>query len=124
MAPPLPGHQLRAPSDKIPENRPPPAPTSALGLILRLTWMAYGSLALPLLAVLIVQGGDFSALDVAFWALVGALVWVRYIDVTRFGGLTAEGEPASLQDWRRYTGYLFGASSFLWVVTLALRRWL
>ncbi len=86
--------------------------------------MAYGNLALPLLAVLIVQAGSLSTLDAVFWGIVGTPVWVRYIDVTRFGGLTAEGEPASLRDWHRYTGYLVGASSLLWVTTLAFRVWL
>lgn len=98
------------------QELPQPVPSSILGVIFRLTWMAYGNLALVLLAILIAQAGALSALDVAFWGAAGVLVWVRYIDVTRLDGLTAEGEPASLRHWRRYTGYLLGASAALWAL--------
>lgn len=112
--------------DNAKQEPPQPAPTSVLGVIFRLTWMAYGNLALALLTVLIAQAGALSALDVAFWGVVGVLVSVRYIDVTRLGGLTAEGEPASLRHWCWYTGYLLGASAVLWafahgVAQLAIR---
>ena len=98
----------------------PPAQIGCLALIVRLIWMLFGNAALALLAVQIVQAGSFSAVDVLFWAVVAAMVGVRYIDVTRFGGLTAEGEPASLRHWQRYTGYLLAASAGLYTLAHAV----
>lgn len=98
----------------------PPAKTGCLGLIVRLIWMLVGNAALALLAVHIVQAGSFSAVDVLFWAVVAAMVGVRYIDVTHLGGLTAEGEPASLRHWQRYTLYLVGASTGLYALAHAV----
>jgi len=110
--------------ERTEEKRPRFASNGALALMVRLTWMAYGNIAVALLAVLIVQARDFSALDVAFWGVVGTMVSVRYVDVTRFGGLTAEGEPASIRHWRRYASGLVGVSLLLWMVVHALGRWL
>jgi hypothetical protein len=102
------------------ELPPPPAQTGCLGLIVRIIWMLFGNAALALLAVHIAQAGSFSAVDVLFWAVVAAMVGVRYIDVTRLGGLTAEGEPATLRHWQRYTGYLLAASAGLYTLAHAV----
>jgi hypothetical protein len=99
---------------------PTPAQTGFLGLLVRLIWMLFGNAALALLAVHIAQVGSFSPVDVVFWAVVVVMVGVRYIDVTRFGGLTAEGEPATVRHWQRYTGYLLAASAGLYVLAHAL----
>lgn len=92
------------------EPSPPPAQSSFLALIVRLTWMLFGNAALALLAVHIAKTGSLTTADMLFWGVVATMVGVRYIDVTRFGGLTTEGEPASLRHWQRYTGYLLAAS--------------
>ena len=103
-----------------PKLAPPPTQTGFLGLMVRLIWMLFGNAALALLAVHIAQAGSFSMVDVLFWAVVVVMVGVRYIDVTRFGGLTAEGEPATLRHWRRYTGYLLAASAGLYTLAHAV----
>jgi hypothetical protein len=90
--------------------------TGCLSLIARLTWMAFGNLALAVLAVLIVKANGFSFADVLFWATVAGLISVRYIDITRLGGLTADSEPASLRHWYRYAGGLLAASAAAWTL--------
>lgn len=95
------------------------APAGCAGLIARITWMMAGNAALAVIAVLILQAGSPSALDVFFWGVVVALLAVRYVDVTRLGGLTADGEPASIGHWRRYALYLVGATAALWTLAHA-----
>ena len=104
------------------QDIPPPTPAGFLSLFVRLIWMFVGNASLALLAVLIVQAGSFSAIDVVFWAVAVGMVGARYIDVTRFGGLTAEGEPASLRHWRRYAGYLLAASAGVYVLAHLVAR--
>lgn len=100
-----------------------PAPTGCLSQLARLFWMAAGNCALALLAVSIARAGSPSALDIIFWLLVGALLVIRYIDIKWLRGLTAEGKPASMHHWYRYTGYLLAASVALWALAhTALRR--
>ncbi len=102
------------------EPSPPPAQSSFLALIVRLTWMLFGNAALALLAVHIAKTGSLTAADMLFWAVAAVMVGVRYIDITRFGGLTTEGEPASLRHWQRYTGYLLAAATGLYAVARAV----
>ena len=97
----------------------PATPTGALGLVARVFWMAFGNAALFLLAVSIAQRGAVSYLDVGFWTLAAALLLVRYIDITRLGGLTADGQPASLGHWWRYAAWLLAASAVLWALAHA-----
>jgi hypothetical protein len=95
------------------------APTEGTGcfaLIFRLLWIIVGNLVLLFLAVLIAQRKGFSALDLAFWAVVGALVLVRYIDITRLKGLTTDSQPATIRHWRRYAVTLAVISVALWAL--------
>ena len=88
--------------------------TGCLPAVLRLLWLIVGNVALFLLATLIAQRSSLSELDFVFWATVAALILVRYIDITRLHGSTKDGEPASLQHWRRYVLLLLLASGALW----------
>lgn len=85
------------------------------GCLIRLFWMAFGNLALLMLALLIFQRKGFSALDAAYWAVVAALGGARYADIARFDGLTASGEPATMRHFRRYVLGLFAVATGLWV---------
>jgi hypothetical protein len=44
------------------------------------------------------------------------LIVARYVDITRFKGDTAYGEPATLAHWRRYALSLLVGSIVVWVV--------
>jgi len=89
-------------------------PIGCGGLVARMIWLLAGNAALLMLAVLIFHRRGFSALDVVFWAIVAALVLIRYLDITRLKGLTSNSEPATLKHWRMYVIRLLGASAILW----------
>lgn len=100
---------------------PDPRPTSGVGAILRIFWMFFGLGALALVAAVTARdgAGEPSWRDALFWGLVIALVIARYLDVERFGGRTADGQPASLSDVRSYAVRLFGGSLALWAAVHA-----
>lgn len=80
----------------------PPEKAGCLSGILRITWMAFGNVALFFCAMAAARRAAPSALDGAYAALVIALIVVRYVDIARFGGQTSDGDPATLAHWRRY----------------------
>jgi hypothetical protein len=74
------------------------------GCLLRLFWMivgnaiVYGSLAYVALNKLAFPG----VLDIVVWLTVVLTIVARRVDITRWQGTTASGEPATLEHWRRY----------------------
>ena len=91
-----------------------PAPIGCFGLVVRMIWLLAGNAALFMLAILIFQKSGFSFLDAVFWAIVAALVLLRYMDITRLKGLTSNSEPATLKHWRMYVIRLLVASAAMW----------
>ncbi|MCY0993098.1 hypothetical protein OV203_38515 [Nannocystis sp. ILAH1] len=82
-----------------PDNAPSP-----VGCLLRIFWMfvsnaiVYGSLA-----GIVMHGAAFpSILDFVIWSTVVFTILARRVDITRWGGKTAQGEPATLIHWRRH----------------------
>jgi hypothetical protein len=104
------------------EIAPPVEYTGCLAGFVRILWFAVGNGALLLLAVLITERKAFSGLDIAFWAIVVALIFLRYIDITRLNGLTSDGEPASLQHWRRYVLLLLMIAGGVWALAHGITR--
>lgn len=96
----------------------PVGSTHFSGCLVRLFWMGIGNVALALCAVAILRHrGDFlSAADIVYWALVAALIVVRFVDIRKFGGRTAAGEPASAAHWRRYLVFVIVGSLALWAI--------
>ena len=92
------------------------------GCLLRLFWMIVGNVLLALCAVSVVKGGySLLGLDDAFyWAVVGCLLAARYVDIQYFQGKTADGDTASMADWRRYAVRIGVLSVGLWVVAHAI----
>lgn len=89
------------------------------GCLTRLCWMMLGNAALVFLSVAIAwkRVEIPSWADAAFWTVVAGIIAVRYLDVSRFGGRTADGrETATMHHWRRYALVLIGASVILWGV--------
>ncbi len=91
------------------------------GCFLRVFWMAIGNAALLTLAWFIFQQDSFSLLDGVYWAVVASLAGARHIDIARFGGLTVDGAPATMQHFRRYVLGLLLATAALWITAHVLR---
>ncbi len=99
-------------SHPVPESSP--ETIGCLAALTRLAWLVGGGAALAILALLIARAGTFGSLDIAFWGTVVFMVVLRLIDITRYGGLTSNGEPATMQTWRRYLFRLLFIAGGLW----------
>jgi hypothetical protein len=100
-----------------PENQNPPTQVNASGCFVRLVWMLLSNIVLVVCALFISKHTtNFSLADVVFWCTVVVALWLRYIDITRLGGQTAYGQPATLAHWRRYAVLLTCLAFVLWFV--------
>jgi hypothetical protein len=93
-----------------------PEAIGCLPFLLRLTWMVLGNLALFIIAGLIAKRSLPIVMDIIFFAIVLGLIVVRYLDITKFKGLTSDEKPATIKDFRWYTILLVVFSSALWVL--------
>ncbi len=87
-----------------------------LGLILRTCWMIWGYLPLMYFAKMIVYGGakipSFTDLGVLVNLLF--IVAVRYLDIRYCDGMTADGQPATMADFRSFSLKAAGFFLFFW----------
>lgn len=85
-----------------PSAEPAPAPTS---FFLRLLWMLVGpGIAAVALAVIAFERLHFpSTLDLVVAAAAVGIVGARGLDIARYGGQTATGDPATWSHWRRHS---------------------
>ena len=67
----------QAPLQEIPSSG---QPMGCMGLVTRLTWLLVGPFVIMVVALLIGQRGEVSALDVTFGGVVFCLILVRYFD--------------------------------------------
>lgn len=106
----------RRDSDQNPErDRERKTGNPGRALAARVYWMFFGYI--PILgstAALVDPKAVGHRADLAFWASVAAVVIVRLYDVTRLGGKTSEGDPATLAHWARHAGWLCGVALVLW----------
>ena len=73
-------------------------------LILRVFWMFLGNTILGVCLLMIAQRESaFSHLDLVYGIVLLLLVAARYVDIARYKGVTAYGDPATPAHWRRYT---------------------
>ena len=73
-------------------------------LVLRVFWMFLGNTALGVCLLMIVQqGAAFTYADPIYGIVLLLLVAARYVDIVRYNGVTAYGDPATPAHWRRYT---------------------
>jgi hypothetical protein len=93
----------------------------ASGCFVRLAWMLVANVILVISALSIVRNGgvSFSLADVVFWAAAAGAIWLRHVDVSRLGGETVYGRPATMADWRRYAVLLLAVAVVVWVVAHA-----
>jgi hypothetical protein len=92
----------------------PSGQTGCVAALLRLFWLAGGGAALAIVTLFIARTGTFGGFDAAFWGIVVSMATVRFVDISRFGGLTADGEPATFRVWRRYVVRLVLVAVGLW----------
>jgi hypothetical protein len=99
------------------EQSPAVSQQSAAGCLARLFWTLGGNMALVFGALFIAQApARLSIYDLAYWGIALLLVATRYVDITHLGGTTADGEPATLSHWRRYTFAVLGICAAIWVM--------
>lgn len=91
-------------------------------VFLRLHWMLLGGAALATCALLLFRGETsiVSIPSVAMWAVAVSMIAARWVDITRFHGLTADGEPATRGHFRRYALGVAAATAGLWATALAV----
>lgn len=97
-----------------------PGQAGCLGLVARLTWLAGGNFVLLVLMALIVHKKAFSSLDLVFWAVVAASLFVCFADIKWLHGARADSEPATMKDWASYARLLLIIAGGAWVVAHAL----
>lgn len=93
---------------------------SLAGCLPRLVWMGVGNVALIVTALAIYKSAGWTIADLLFLLVVGVLITTRYVDIVRFQGRTADGEPATLGHFRRYAIVLVTTASGLWATARAL----
>ena len=93
---------------------------SPAGCLPRLFWMGLGNIALVLAALLVYKSAGWSIADGAFWLTVGLLICARYVDIVRYQGMTADGEPATTVHFRRYVLMLIVVSAAVWTAARLL----
>ena len=97
---------------------PEPQYQSPSGCLLRLFWLFLGNGLLGIVAFQMITSSPrlLSLLDVTYWVFVGLILCARYVDIRYFGGTKADGQPASLQDFRRHALILLAAAAVVWLV--------
>lgn len=112
-----------AASATVPVSHTPqtPAPRRR-SVFLRLHWMLLGAAALATCALLLSRGeaSIASIPSVGMWAVAASMVAARWLDITRFDGLTADGAPATRWHLRRYALGVGVATAGLWAAVLAV----
>lgn len=91
------------------------ATDSVLGLFLRLYWVMLGNGVVVIAAVFPLAYPQMStALPLACFGFgVVSLIVARFVDIRYCGGQTADGTPASLDDWKRYVRILVPSALLL-----------
>jgi hypothetical protein len=111
-------HQKEAAMSAHQPHHPAPTPRGRLSVALaRLTWFAFGPVALALLAYSIVAAGTgwTTWLDAAFAAVALLMLAARWYELRSGEGQDGFGNPATTADFPKYAG---------WAISLALAAWL
>ena len=98
------------------------AVSSPAGCLIRLFWFFGGNLLLLFLLISIFYRRSFTISDLGFWIVVVCLIISRYVDIRYLNGQTAEGEPATMNHWRRYSAMLLAVSLAAWGLTHVIGR--
>lgn len=103
------------------EQKVPQSPETASGCLLRVYWMLLGNALVAVAAYKIAQAENaFALVDLVYWLIVSTLIGARYVDIRILHGRTGEGQPATMEHWKRYSLKVVGMSVFLWFVAHGL----
>src|SRR5687767_8728625 len=93
-------------------------PESLPGCLVRLGWMVGGNLLLLMLTLTILRELEWTLTlkDALFWLVVATMVALRYVDMMRLRGTTADGEPTTARHVRRYAVGLLGVWALVWAM--------
>ncbi|MBF0101849.1 MAG: hypothetical protein HQK77_13175 [Desulfobacterales bacterium] len=111
------------PKDFTHSQLPPPTENTPFrNIFARLYWMAIGPVVFILFSInLIIKNNKPVVLSsIILWLIVISVIVCRYIDIRYLNGLTSEGEPATLNDWRKYSLFLSLLAVLIWVIILFL----
>lgn len=88
------------------------------GCVVWLGWMAAGNLVLMTLVIFVMREGRWTLTgkDAIFWGVVAAVLVLRYIDLTRFGGRQVDGSPAPPGLFKLYALRFVGTWLALWAI--------
>ena len=97
---------------EIRQSSPAKEITSIGALCCRLYWMFFGNIVLGISAYYIITHrlAFPHPVDLLCGGIVASLILIRYIDIARYEGSTADGEPATPAHWKRYSIFLLGIS--------------
>lgn len=89
----------------------PSTSTPLRGRLLRVFWLFVGNAVVygSWVAIVLTSAPVPSVLDGVVWLVIGLMIVARRIDIQRFAGRTAQGDPTTMDDWRRYVAILVGA---------------
>lgn len=104
-------------------HAPESSGTPVFGCLPRLFWMIGGVVILFFVSLGILRTPSFSVYDAAFAATLAAMILARFLDIRYLNGETADGNPATMRDWRRYSVVLTAASFGCWLSLHAI-AWL
>ncbi len=87
-------------------------PTPLAGQLLRIFWLAGGNAIIyaSWVIILLTSAPLPCMLDAVVLVTVGLTIGARRVDITRSGGRTLDGEPATLSDWRRHVAIVLGSA--------------
>lgn len=87
----------------------------------RIVWMAAAPAVLLLAAAHTATrgGGALGWADLVLWLAAAAAIGVRWLDIHRWAGTTAELEPATTSDWRSYSLRILITAAVAWVASHA-----
>jgi hypothetical protein len=113
------------------ESRKETYPTSdkqggGLSLLVRFFWMVIGNFILFFMAAGICasENKGLGLKDAIYWVVVILLVLARYVDIKYLDGLTAQGAPASMTHWYRYSAGLIIGGGLVWGLAHAVNYFL
>lgn len=104
-----------------------PQETRSSAALARVYWMLLGPMALALAAFSIVKAGPgwLNPADIAYFALLAAVLAARCLEFRAGSPQTAEGEPATPADLRRYLIATSVIGLAIWVfLNLLANLWL